>query len=229
MLNLPNPKTMAKALRGALAERDIALSHAQCLDLVARQLGFADWNVLAARQEKNEAPSELAMPRGWFAAGHSNPKQFRMGIAPGEPGVAIIEAIEGVAIASDMTGVLMQSIGADAYRGGRVRLSAELATRGADLATLWLRADPPGGGRHLAFDNLIGREEGGPLRGDSDWTQRAVVLDIPEAADSLHFGFLLRARGSVRARGFVLERVGPDVPVTNQGRLPPKPTNLGFE
>ena len=60
MSDFPAPKTMAKALRGALAERDIALSHAQCLDLVARQLGFADWNVLAARTGPDEA---LAQPR----------------------------------------------------------------------------------------------------------------------------------------------------------------------
>jgi hypothetical protein len=33
-------KTMAKSLRAALAERNIALSHGECLEIVARQFGF---------------------------------------------------------------------------------------------------------------------------------------------------------------------------------------------
>lgn len=42
-------KPMARALREALAQRDIALSHAEALEIVARQFGFEDWNILAAR------------------------------------------------------------------------------------------------------------------------------------------------------------------------------------
>ena len=42
-------KTMAKSLRDALAHRNLSLSHSECLEIVARQFGFADWNTLAAR------------------------------------------------------------------------------------------------------------------------------------------------------------------------------------
>jgi uncharacterized glyoxalase superfamily protein PhnB len=41
-------KSMAKALRKALAERQVVLSHSECLELVSRQFGFVDWNMLAA-------------------------------------------------------------------------------------------------------------------------------------------------------------------------------------
>lgn len=44
-----NPKVMARVLREQLHTRGLDLSHGECLDLVARQLGHRDWNVLAAR------------------------------------------------------------------------------------------------------------------------------------------------------------------------------------
>lgn len=40
---------MARSLRTQLRERGLELSHGECLDIVARQLGHRDWNVLAAR------------------------------------------------------------------------------------------------------------------------------------------------------------------------------------
>jgi uncharacterized glyoxalase superfamily protein PhnB len=46
-------KEMAKALRADLRERwRVELSHSECLEIVARQFGFHDWNILAARIEK---------------------------------------------------------------------------------------------------------------------------------------------------------------------------------
>lgn len=42
-------KPMARALRAALAERGTAITHSEALELVARQLGFGNWNILAAR------------------------------------------------------------------------------------------------------------------------------------------------------------------------------------
>jgi hypothetical protein len=53
-------KTMAKSLRGALADRKISLSHSECLEIVARQFGFADWNTCAVKllpEDKQPAPS----------------------------------------------------------------------------------------------------------------------------------------------------------------------------
>lgn len=42
-------KTMAKSLRGSLAANNVLLSHSKCLEIVAKQLGFADWNTLSAK------------------------------------------------------------------------------------------------------------------------------------------------------------------------------------
>ncbi len=43
-----DPKAMAARLRADLAGRDLDVSHAQALELVAHQLGFRDWNTCAA-------------------------------------------------------------------------------------------------------------------------------------------------------------------------------------
>jgi hypothetical protein len=42
-------KAMAKSLRDSLAAQSVSLSHSQCLEIVARQFGCADWNTLAAK------------------------------------------------------------------------------------------------------------------------------------------------------------------------------------
>jgi hypothetical protein len=57
-----NAKTMAKSLRDALAERNVSLSHSTCLEIVARQFGFADWNTLTAKlpakEERSARPTD---------------------------------------------------------------------------------------------------------------------------------------------------------------------------
>ena len=53
-------KAMAKSLRESLAARSILLSHSACLEIVAKQFGFADWNTLSAKLDVESSP--LARP-----------------------------------------------------------------------------------------------------------------------------------------------------------------------
>jgi catechol 2,3-dioxygenase-like lactoylglutathione lyase family enzyme len=58
-------KAMAKSLRESLAAKNVPVSHSECLELVAQQFGFGNWNVLAAkidletgeREPRAEAPA----------------------------------------------------------------------------------------------------------------------------------------------------------------------------
>lgn len=51
-------KGMAKAIRAALAEKDLTVSHSEALEIVARQFGFDTWNIMSAKLEKaNEPPA----------------------------------------------------------------------------------------------------------------------------------------------------------------------------
>ncbi|MCC4245674.1 glyoxalase superfamily protein [Stappia indica] len=52
-------KLMAKAMREALAEKNVTISHSEALEIVARQFGLANWNVLAAKIGEGEGkPAE---------------------------------------------------------------------------------------------------------------------------------------------------------------------------
>jgi hypothetical protein len=57
MRNIPDPKTMAKALRKSLSQRQIDIPHSAALEIIAAQFGLDSWNVLAA-PSKDAALSE---------------------------------------------------------------------------------------------------------------------------------------------------------------------------
>ena len=137
---------------------------------------------------------------------------------------------------------LTQLIRADRYHGQRVRYSGFVRTLNvqSDGAALWLRADGPPGG--TAFDNMSSRR----ILGTRDWTRFEVVLDIPESAIGLAFGFFLSGPGIAWVDDLAIEIVGADVPVTagpqdpatgrdstkyadQYDRLPKEGVNLDFE
>ena len=58
MLSIEQAKQMAKSLRTSLQARNLEVTHAIALELVARQLGYKDWNTASARlPEQNAAPA----------------------------------------------------------------------------------------------------------------------------------------------------------------------------
>ncbi|WEK52272.1 MAG: glyoxalase superfamily protein [Candidatus Kaistia colombiensis] len=57
-------KSMAKALRAAMAERKIELSHSETLEIVARQFGYDDWNIFAAEIASAVPPASMVAPAG---------------------------------------------------------------------------------------------------------------------------------------------------------------------
>ena len=232
MRSFMDAKAMAKSLRHALAERKLELSHSDCLDIVSRQFGLANWNTLSALIEGATADHSLIMPRGWTVWGNGDSERYRLGLDPGFAGVALIESRSrrgsGSGPGKDQFATLMQSVSADAYRGKRLRLSASLRTEDADAGTLWLRVDSAAG-TVLRFDNMMQRVSDGALRGSMDWTSRSIILDVPDDAASLNYGFFLQGFGRCWARGFDLEQVDRDV-ATTDGRGPrlARPENLGF-
>lgn len=233
MRTFRDAKAMAKTLRQGLSERNIDLSHSDCLELVASLFGLAGWNTLAAMIDRKQSGSTLRLPEGWSVSG-SQSEAYDMGIDEVERAALIRCKYE----AGDPTftpfkvsafGTLMQSIVADTYRSKRVMLTAKLKAEDVDgAATMWMRID--GAEKEsLRFDNMETRSADGVLRGTSDWSARRIVLDVPEEAESIHFGFYLRGTGSARARDFDLTEVGDDVSATADSR--PKrsrPINLDF-
>ena len=53
-------KLMAKTLRETLSARQIEISHSEGLEMVAKQFGFDNWNILAARISSDESTSKTS-------------------------------------------------------------------------------------------------------------------------------------------------------------------------
>jgi uncharacterized protein len=63
MRDFRDAKAMAQTLRDALKSKSISLTHSETLELVAKTLGFRDWNVLAAAIEASKpADASPVMP-----------------------------------------------------------------------------------------------------------------------------------------------------------------------
>lgn len=228
MHSFMDAKLMAKLLRQALADRQIDLSHGECLELVARQFGVANWNILSAKIESAGA-NRLALPQGWNRTGAS-PNFYRAGLDP-DAGVALIESLpEYDRLGGNDFCTLMQSVSAEPYIGRRIRLVGEIRTEDAvQGGTIWLRIDGENA-RSLRFDNLEGHAgDRGVVKGTTDWVTREIVFDVPDEAASVHFGFFLKGTGSCRARQFSLDVVDETVQVTmKKTSYPGRPTNMDF-
>lgn len=132
----PDPKQMARALRTALSERAVALTHSEALEIVARQFGCENWNILAARLTAGPAspPSSGAMPEGWVPSGRSDLFRFdvRQDAGPkGRPAILIASRASAGDARAPVTGeflTVMQAISAEAWRNIRITFSAAIRT-----------------------------------------------------------------------------------------------------
>src|SRR5258708_14380286 len=56
MRDFRDAKTMAQALKKALAAHDVTFTHSQSLELIAQAFGLDNWNILAAKIEAERVP-----------------------------------------------------------------------------------------------------------------------------------------------------------------------------
>jgi catechol 2,3-dioxygenase-like lactoylglutathione lyase family enzyme len=63
MISIEQAKLMAKRLRPVLAACDAASTHAGALEVVARQLGYKDWNTAAASLPPETRPCAITFER----------------------------------------------------------------------------------------------------------------------------------------------------------------------
>ncbi|AFW00707.1 hypothetical protein B932_1122 [Gluconobacter oxydans H24] len=160
---------MARILREVLAERHVKLSHSASLELVAKKLGYNDWNVVVAQLKADKTRTNPTshgsedgdrLPDGWFASGRSD--LFRYDLLAGagpEDGPALLienrtlrESTETIKPGDFLT--VMQRISARQYRGKLVTLRAQIrCTNATGSGRIWISAR--GHGRDpLEFDNL---------------------------------------------------------------------------
>jgi hypothetical protein len=134
-------------------------------------------------------------------------------------------------------GTLTQGFRADKFRGKRLRMSGLIKTEAVEgWVGLWMRVD----GKDktgIAFDNMQDRK----VNGTADWKKYELVLEVPDNAEEIYFGFLVAGKGQGWVDDVVFEEVGKDVATTGPDvqpmdrvadlspDLPKEPKNLDFE
>lgn len=174
----------------------------------------------------------VAAPVGWWKNGR-NPEKYVVGVDSNETWGGMPSAyVQSVGDATGGFGGMMQTVAAENFVGKRVRLSAWVKTRDANDGGghLWLRIDGQERGQMLGFDNMDNR----PVKGNSDWQEASVVLDVPAGSAALAYGFFVSGKGKMWVSGQTMQEVGPEVPTTNMlkartAAMPKSPTNLGFD
>lgn len=182
----------------------------------------------AEEQTGSGATAGPFISKGWMIKG-DQPDKFDFGIdskmlRDGKPCAFIKSKVDKV----NGLGTLRQAISAKNYLGKRIRFSGWLKTDEVkDSAGLWVRVDSSDT-KMLEFDNMENR----PVKGTTDWAKYACVVDVPDDAKTILFGFLLFDAGKVWANQLKLDVVGKDVPSTNIApaptRLADEPVNLDF-
>jgi RNA polymerase sigma factor (sigma-70 family) len=190
--------------------------------------------LVAADEARRAAGAPARSPAGWGGGGEGYELTRDEAVKhAGRAGGALRSTDDR----ADGFGTFTQGFRAERYRGKRLRVSAFARTEGVEgWAGLWVRVDGKDKGG-LAFDNMQDR----PIRGTADWRKCEVVLDVPEEAQDIFFGFLLAGKGQAWVDDFAFELVGKDVAATGlkleptdkpdgpAADLPKEPTNLDFE
>jgi hypothetical protein len=205
MRSFLDAKAMAKTLRQELHNRKIELGHSECLEVVARQLGFRDWNTMAADMHQQIPDNVGPIPKGWLFGGVRK-EQFIAGtvIDPENSRRKLLFVASKPGIERPPYGTygsIMQVCRADPYRGKRIAFSADLkADIVSGIATIWGRVDNELN-MAVAFDNLERfSDENGAIMKSTDWVRRKVVLNVPESAAYIHFGFYTSGHSKAWAR-----------------------------
>jgi hypothetical protein len=60
MRDYRDAKAMARTMREALAARNLDITHSEALEIVARQFGLANWNILSSRIDTGPASGAIA-------------------------------------------------------------------------------------------------------------------------------------------------------------------------
>lgn len=129
-------------------------------------------------------------------------------------------------------GNISQSCSAENFLGQRIKMTGYIKSDNVrEWAGMWLRVDPKVGFGSLQFDNMKDR----PIKKTVDWTKCEIVLDVPEDAGSLNYGFLLVGKGKIWVDDISFEIVDENTPLTSpepvENKIPDlkTPKNTEFE
>lgn len=243
MRSFLDAKAMAKTLRLELKNRKIELGHSECLEVVAKQFGFRDWNTMAAELEEtnirdNFSPKKLNdMPKGWTLFGRET-DHYNAGstVSPGRPEETALYVESKMPVGEQNTppessfASITQTCLADQFRGQRVSFSADIQCSEIDgSASIWIRVDDHNGAT-VAFTDLDHPKIGASVKAATDWVRREIIQDVPDNGATIHFGFYLSGAGRAWANrlAFSMTESVPTLSKTRENLLK-KPQNLDLK
>lgn len=212
-------RTTLKTVERQLSSLAVRLARVQQTQLAGAET-LTSWLFL-----DGEVSNMAGCVTGWLLAG-TRRDCYEIGVALGEASAGKPAAyLRSTTDPSGGFGTLMQQIVVDEFAGKRLRFSGAVRAEAViDWAGLWMRVDGAREDPMLAFDNMHDRA----IKGSTDWSRYAVVLDVPEKATNIAFGVLLSGEGAIWIADLALEAVGVDVPTTGEWRRASKPLNLDF-
>ena len=140
-------------------------------------------------------------PTGWGGGG----KGYEFTASPDAQGGESCGQIKSVAGADNPNfGTFTGNLDVANYAGKRVKFTGYLRSdmENGAWAGLWMRVDVDS--RPVAFDNMGKR----PVKGRTDWKQYSVVLDVPNDATNINFGFLIAGEGTLWGDELNFEVIG---------------------
>jgi hypothetical protein len=154
--------------------------------------------------EPNALPHETA---AWFSGG-SDQSSYLMGTD-----TAVVHSGKQAgylrSLVSDTTrfGTYMQMIKATPYLGKQVKMTGWIKVDSVSgWAGMWCRVDGKNS-QSIDFDNMETTNRA--ITVPTDWKQYAIVVNVPDYAEGLAYGFLLNARGLMHFDDVRFEIIGP--------------------
>jgi len=149
--------------------------------------------------------------RHW-RSGLNNPSKYRIGVDDdvrcGKSHSAFIQSVD---IEPDDFECFLQTFGAGAYRGKRIKFTALVKTKKLEgRAGLFLNV-LDAGRITLAYDETSEREDV-----TSQWAKHTIVVDVPSTARYINFGSILRGSGRLCVADLTIEQAGSDDSTTGQ-------------
>lgn len=150
---------------------------------------------------------------GWSGTG-TRPLDYQYGTGdePNGKPVLLIRARSNALREPGANGTLIQTHPPGRYLGKRLRLAARIKTENVSKTQLSLRIE----GDNARIEPLALYDmANNPIRETTDWKKYEIVLDVPEGAQRLIYGFSIAGgRGQAYMDNVTLQVVGNDVAVT---------------
>jgi hypothetical protein len=167
-----------------------------------------------------DSPSNLRLTEPWNGAGSVpgwepwDKKEFRAHMASNEFKGKPVLVFKGVQNGEDG---INQSFKAQEYRGRRVKFSAWVkSTSAPDDCDMGMVVTAKSH-ETLASDDLDTEKPKRSLRGTTGWVERDIVLDVPQAADSLSISVGIEGAGTMEVSQINLQVVSRSVAITYDG------------